>query len=154
MPQVVARFTVTDGLKAMLNGVLSAAGGTVERFEIGRSPRVIRKDAEGLLLDGYGIVYPLTSPLVWGSLGRPEDSLTAAYQITIVGRNDEHAQRLADATRAAITGRTGSAFTNPISATDMTVIDRRCREQGTLEQGTGDLWQVPDVYDLEVQANA
>lgn len=152
---VVERSSVTAGLKSMLNsGAIPRPVGTPDRFEIGRAPLEIPKDDQNRLTIGYGIIYPLTSPLLWGSFEDPEDVLTSTYQITCHGRNDEHAESLMDATHAAVTLRAPNGqFQHAIpSGLSMLVIDRRTREVGTLEQGPGGLWQVANVYDFEVQA--
>lgn len=156
IPGIVERNPVNKGLKNLLNSnAVPRSPSAPDRFEISKAPETIRKDDDGRLIDGYGIIYPLTSPLAWGSLQHPEDVLTASYQVTCHGRTDTQAQRLQDLVFGALIGRAPSgAFLHPILASPMTVIERRFTEAGTLEEGPGGLWQVPYVYDMEVQAIA
>jgi hypothetical protein len=153
---VVERYPLTKGLKSMLNsGAVPRPDGAPDRFEISKAPTNVPKDNYNRVIYGYGIIYPLTSPMFWGSLENPEEVLTASYQITYHGRSDEHAQSLADSGHKAITLRSPNGlFLNPITASPGVVIHRTWREAGTLEEGPGGLWQVPYVYDLEVQALA
>lgn len=153
MADTIARHPLTEGLKALLNDALEAPGG-IPRFDVGRAPGLVRKNADGELIDGYGIIYPLTSPLWRPSMATAERVLVAAYQITLVGRNYEHVGRLSDATYDAIRGRGPGGWTHTLTTAGVTVIDRRCRERGTVTQAAGGLWEVADIYDMEVQAGA
>lgn len=153
MVDVVSRWPVDDAVKLMFNTALAVGDGT-QRFEIGRAPLEVPRNEKNELIHGYGIIYPLVSPVLWGSLAQPEDVLTSTYQITYVGRSSEHAQRLSDAGALALVGRAGSGlFINAITVTGHSVIERRTRERGSLTQGSGGLWQVADAYELEVQVN-
>lgn len=156
MPQQPQRHPVTQAMKQLLNSTPPLAVTGVERFEVGRAPEAVPKTQKTQeLIHGYGIIYPLTSPLFWGSLGRPDECLTATYQITAVGRTDEHVQLIADAVRMVLLLRTtGGSFEHALTPAGHSVIDRRPREAGMPEQLAGGIWQIPDVYDLEVQANA
>jgi hypothetical protein len=149
----LARHPLNDGLVALLNDTIPPTQGQDERFGLGRAPEQVPLDDQGRLIDGYGIVYPLLSPLLWGSLSRPERALTASYQVTYVGRSPEHAQRLADEGHAVLTGRADGGWVHGIDAPGVAVLGRRCRERGSVEQATGGLWQVADIYDMEAQAD-
>lgn len=150
MADTVIRAPVTDAIKALLNAQMAPAVG-VERVDISRAPAIVREDSKGELRDGYGILYPLTSPMLWVTLGDPERRVTATYQLTWVGRNAQHVAALSDRGHAVLCARTGSKFTHVLAPVGATVLDRRCRERGTVEPGSGGLWSLPDIYDMEVQ---
>jgi hypothetical protein len=155
---VVARHPVTKALVTMLNAAPKIAlppGDTQGvRAAVGEAPPNLKRDQQGRLVHGYLLVYPLSSPLFWGSIDSPEECLTGTYQVTSVGRTDEHAAALDDEVRRAITQRTaGGGWVNPIAAAGHSVIDRRARESGGPEPQSGGIWQVPSVYDLEVQGH-
>lgn len=153
MSLVVARSPLTKTLVEMLNAAPAIAVPGVQRFDVGRAPEDPPKNKDGLLVHGYGIIYPLTSPLMWGSLESPEDTLTATYQITFVGRTPEHVENLSDATHAVLLGRSANGqFANALSPSGLVIVERRCIERGTVTEGNGALWEQPDTYELEAQA--
>lgn len=157
MNHVIERSPVTTGFKAMLLAGLvgAASGGRNLYVEIGSAPQasLLNKDEQGRLIDPYGIIYPVTSVLLYGSYGYPQDGATVPYQVTSVGRNRESAEVMSDLVRKVVTVRTGGgSWVHPLNAgVSMSVVDRRCREFGTSESIEG-LWQVSDVFELEVQA--
>jgi hypothetical protein len=136
-------------------GVVACVATTGKLVDLCVTPDGIALDVHGQLIDPYAIVYPLPGVPSYPAL---DDSWCTSlqYQITCVGQNADQAQWMADKTRHALTSRnpaTGGNWTNPITASDALVIDRRLREEGGPEPtGDGGLWQVVDTYDLEVQA--
>lgn len=155
MTLLVARSPLTEALKTMLNAApqIAVSDPAVDRFDVGRAPDNPPKNREGELIHGYGIIYPVISPVMWGSLQDPEDVLTATYQITFAGRTPEHVQNLSDATHKALLDRNGNGtFANAITASGLVVVDRRCAYRGGVTQGTGGIWELPDTYEVEAQA--
>lgn len=153
MTLLVARSPLTQALLTMLNAAPTLVVPDTSRFDVGRAPDDPPRNKEGLLIHGYGIIYPLTSPIYWGSLQDPEDVLTAAYQITFAGRTPEHVQNLSDATHKVLLNRgTNGVFANSITAAGLNVVERRCYERGTVTEGTGGIWELPDTYEVEAQA--
>ncbi len=155
MSLLVKRSPLTKALLAMLNAEFPAteSGGLIDRYDVGRAPDTVPKNRKDELVHGYGLIYPITSPIMWGSLSDPEDTLTATYQVTHVGRTAEHAQNIADKCHEIILTRGANGlFTNGITVAGHTVLERRCVERGTVIESSGALWEVPDTYDLEVQA--
>jgi hypothetical protein len=151
MSLLVARTPLTEALKTMLNAVLAVPD--TQRFDVGRAPEDPPKNKDGLLIHGYGIIYPLVSPLMWGTLESPEDTLTAVYQITFVGRTSEHVQNLSDAAHAALLGRSANGqFSQSLAPSGLVIVERRCIERGSVLEGSGALWELPDTYELEAQA--
>jgi hypothetical protein len=154
---VIARSPVTEGLKAMLLDALAGAAseGRDLFVEIGSAPEAILLELtdDGKLVDPYGIIYPLPSVGVRGTLGNPERSAPLSYQVTSVGRTAQSAQVMADLIRPAVTSHlSGGAFLHPIDAgAGMVVCGRRCIEIGQALASNG-LWQVDDTYVLDVQA--
>lgn len=153
MTLLIARSPLTEAVKTTLNAVLSAESGAVPRFDVGRAPDNPPKDRQERLVHGYGLIWPLVSPIMWGSLANPEDVLTAVYQISLVGRSPEHVQNLSDATHRALLDRdSAGVFVNAITVAGLTVVERRCAARGTVTESPGALWEVPDIYELEAQA--
>lgn len=153
MSLLVARSPLTEALKTMLNAAPSLAVPDVQRFDVGRAPEDPPKNKDDLLIHGYGVIYPLTSPLMWGSLASPEDTLTAVYQITFVGRAPQHAQNLSDATHAVLLGRSANGqFSQSLAPSGLVIVERRCVERGMVVEGSGSRWELPDTYELEAQA--
>lgn len=132
--------------------VTMIAAVTEKPCELCAAPDDITYDAEGRLVDPYCVIYPLTGVASHVAL----DGVTGTVkmiQVTNVGSNADQAQWMADASRKALTSRGSNGdWTNPITASDALVIDRRLREDGGPEPSGGSLWQVADTYDLEVIA--
>jgi hypothetical protein len=145
---LVARAPVDNGLKIALETYGLNA-------EIGEAPRDLILDDRGVLREPYSIIYPWPSLDLQGSMQDPEDQATLVYQITSVGSTRMSCQVQGDRVRRAIVERSpGGAFAHAISAgTSMTVIDRMTREIGQVVP-EGGLWNVHDLYSLEVQAHA
>lgn len=145
MSLIVARAPITRGLVNLLKN------GSAWQVASSEAPQDIVRNAEtGLLIKPYAVVYALPSTNVWGSLQEPEEAATLAYQVTSVGRTDDHAQALSDLLRKRILDRLPSGeFTNPLPG----VIERRQTEFGLAERTGGDLAQVVDIFDLEVHAD-
>lgn len=153
MTLLVARSPLTEVLKTMLNAAPTLVVAGTSRFDVGRAPDNPPKNQKEELIHGYGIIYPLTSPLWWGSLQDPEDVLTAVYQITFAGRTPEHVQNLSDATHKVLLNRgVSGAFANSITVAGLIVVERRCTERGTVTEGSGGIWELPDTYEVEAQA--
>lgn len=132
--------------------VLTVATATQKSSELAAIPDDVQYDAQDRLVDPYSIIYPLHGQPSYPDL---EDKwcVTLMYQVTNVGQNADQAQWMADASRKALTSRASNGdWTNPITASDASVIDRRLREEGGPESTGGGLWQVVDTYDLEVIA--
>lgn len=144
MSLIIARAPITRGLVSILK-----VGGW--QVASGEAPQDIVRNADtGLLTKPYAMVYALPSTNVWGSLQEPEEAATLTYQVTSVGRNDDHAQSMSDVIRKRILDRLPSGeFVNALPG----VIDRRQTEFGLAERTTGDLAQVVDIFDLEVHAD-
>lgn len=144
----VARKPVTAGLASLL----SASG-----FQTGVAqapPGIMRDDDTTQLRKPYAILYPLPAVTIYGDQDDPESMARLPYQLTCVGRKDDNAQDLADLLRARICGRQPSGeFTHVIvTGTGVTVVERACSEIGTVTRNDDGLFQVVDVYDLEVHA--
>lgn len=153
MTLLVARSPLTEALKTMLNAAPTLAVPDTSRFDVGRAPDNPPKNQKEELIHGYGIIYPLTSPIYWGSLQDPEDVLSAVYQITFAGRTPEHVQNLSDAIHKVLLNRGPSgAFANAITVSGLSVVERTCTGRGTVAEATGGIWELPDTYNLEAQA--
>lgn len=157
MSAVIDRAPITSGLKAMLLAALSGAAtdGRNLYVEVGSAPAesLLFKDAQGKLIDPYGIVYPITGVEFHGSLGQPDRAGALPYQLTWVGRTYQSAQVIADLGRHAVLDRTANgSFLHPLTAgASMVISDRRQSEIGTAEPSEG-LWQVVDTYALQVES--
>jgi hypothetical protein len=155
MTLLVARSPLTEALKTMLNTApqIVVSDPAVDRFDVGRAPDNPPRNKEGELIHGYGMIYPVVSPITWGSLQDPEDVLTAVYQITFAGRTPEHVQNLSDATHVALLNRgSNGVFSNAITVSGLVVVERRCAYRGGVTQGTGGIWELPDTYEVEAQS--
>jgi hypothetical protein len=154
---VLERTPVTSGLLTMLRSWLvgKGASGRDLKIEIGETPRDPFVDAQNKLVDPYAVIYPWPSLRSYGDLAHPESGATLSYQITSVGRTDESAGFMSDLIRRGILERLDSgSFTRALAAgASMTVTGRWVREVGMLTSEAG-LWNVHDLYDLEVQAHA
>lgn len=138
-----------------LNAAVVFALGTTtgKPIDYGRVPEGLTYDARQRLVDPYAIVYNRS--------GAPHDSnwckdryfARIEYQITNVGRTDDHAQWMADANRKAMLGRgAGGGYTSAITAAGARVVDRDPLQLGGPESSGGGLWQVIDVFQLEVES--
>ena len=159
---LIERNPVTTGLKTMLNTHFTGGGtgGTNLKIGVGAAPLDLLKDANNQLVDPYAIIYPLPSQTIYspgmfrGTLAHPDSGATLIYQITSVGRTDQSAQIMADRVRRAVMERgTNGQFLRSISVgASMAIIHRTNREIGLAQPSEG-LWQVVDLYELEVQAS-
>jgi hypothetical protein len=154
---VIERHPVTIGLRDMLRTFLLGKGSSARdlRIESGESPRDLLYDDKNRLVDPYAIIYPVQSLNLYGDYANPQSSATLSYQITSVGRTDDSAGIMSDLVRRGVTERAASStFVRSISAgASMTVTDRRIRELGMMFPDAG-LYNVHDIFDLEVQAHA
>lgn len=147
---LIERTPVTSGLRDMLRINL----GSNYKVEVGESPRDIVLDANNQLVHPYAVINPWPSLVVYGDLAHPESGARLSYQITSVGRTDESAGILADRIRRSVLERAvNGSFSNAIPAGgSMTVTGRWQRELGLLT-AAGGLWNVHDLFDLEVEAH-
>lgn len=147
---IIERSPVTNGLRDLLRGSL----GVNYKVDVGEAPRDIEFDAQGRLIHPYAVINPWPSQHVYGSLELPESGARLSYQVTSVGRTDESAQVLADRIRRVVLERLANgSFRYALSVgVSMIVTDRTQRELGLLTPAGG-LWNVHDLFDLEVQAN-
>jgi hypothetical protein len=150
MPTTLTTIPHRTALNRALVTAIAAA--TSKPCELAAIPASVTYDGAGLLVDPYSIVYPLPGV---GSYANLEDvwCVVMQYQVTNIGQNADQAQWMADASRQALTSRNpdaGGVWTQPITASDVLVIDRRLREEGGPEPTGGGLWQVVDTFDLEV----
>jgi hypothetical protein len=147
---IIERSPVTNGLRDLLRGAL----GVNNKVDVGEAPRDIELDGQGKLIHPYAVINAWPSLVVYGSLELPESGARLTYQVTSVGRTDESAQVLADRIRRVVLERlaNGSFRYSLIAGGSMTVTDRSQRELGLLT-AAGGLWNVHDLFDLEVQAH-
>lgn len=148
---IIERSPVTTGLRDTLRGGL----GVNNKVDVGEAPRDILKDDQGRLTHPYAVINAWPSLVTYGSLELPDSGARLTYQVTSVGRTDESAQVLADRIRRVVLERhANGSFRYPISAGgSMTVTGRWQRELGLMIPAGG-LWNVHDLFDLEVEANA
>lgn len=150
---LIERHPVTQGLAALLATYLDPFA----QVGVGEAPRDLTYDSQNRLANPYCVVYALPTLGIgaWGDLAHPDSGGRLTYQVTSVGRTDDSAGITADRVRRGLLERaTNGAFVRSISAgASMTVVDRWQGELGMLVPDAG-LWNVHDLFNLEVQAGA
>lgn len=156
---LVERSPVTEGLETMLASFFVGLGeaGSDLQIRIGEAPKPedLLRDDRGKLINPYAIIYPWPSVGLYGTMAYPESGARLLYEITSVGRTDNSAGIMADRVRRGVLERASNgSFVRTIPAgASMTVIDRAQAEIGLAVPQAG-LWNVHDVFALEVQADA
>lgn len=143
---IPARRLLTSALKQML---IDATGQPVE---VSRAP-FKNNDTKQVADVPYAILYPLPGGGSEGGapLTHPDADLQFVYQVTSVALRDDQAEWMADKVRWAMLGRDSSGtFRWSLTATGMTVMDRRLSGAvGGLDL-VDQIYQIPESYSIYV----
>lgn len=118
-------------------------------------PKTLVRYPDGRLRHPYGILYPGDAVPFDGGTLVADEHFTVPYQLTAVGDDGQHAQWMADTCRGVLLTRHPSGeFLKPITVPDLTVTvtDRRPVSLGQPEPAGDGLFQVVELYELEVSA--
>lgn len=133
--------------------VFALGTNTGKPIDYGRVPDGLTLDQRGRLIDPYSIVYNIDTLPHDPRFCKDRWIARIEYQVTNVGRTDDHAQWMADANRKAFLNRgAGGVFVQAIAAVGAAVIDRDPLRLRGPEASGGGLWQVVDSFLLEVES--
>jgi hypothetical protein len=145
MTTVATRRPITDALLVLLRS-LTTPDGTPLRIGDHHAPDPAPDQPEPEL--PFAVVSDVSGILTGPVYGDPHADGRWTFQVQSVGTNRRSAEALRDFIRSAVLSLAPNGYTNPISPTGATVIDRYLESEGPTIQ-VGDWWNATDQLVLQ-----